>query len=84
MVLDHWSNDAMVSMDRCGLLNSNAILTALDIFFRFEEIGCSVEHWQIQITTDDEMRRLIQCVHCDLAGSNLTRPPDYKCFNVKE
>ena len=20
MVLDHWSNDAMVSMDRCGLL----------------------------------------------------------------
>ena len=66
------------------ILNSNAILTALDIFFRFEEIGCSVEHWQIQITTDDEMRRLIQCVHCDLAGSNLTRPPDYKCFNVKE
>ena len=22
MVLDHWSNDAMVSMDRCGLLEA--------------------------------------------------------------
>ena len=23
MVSDHWSNDAMVSMDRCGLLETN-------------------------------------------------------------
>ena len=26
MVPDHWSNDAMVSMDRCGLFRSEAIL----------------------------------------------------------
>ena len=27
MVLDHWSNDAMVSMDRCGLVGSSSIST---------------------------------------------------------
>ena len=59
MVPDHWSNDAMVSMDRCGLLAHLGKWVKFE-FCHFDRTQTLMSH---HITLNQNRRHLIFC-HC--------------------
>ena len=44
MVLDHWSNDAMVSMDRCGLVYIDSILWE-KTYIKYQNFRICLKKW---------------------------------------